>query len=228
MASATTISKPARAARSGEFDQCVELREVGWEGYSQLLKLRGERAEPRIIYLDGTVALMSPANRHEMLSERIGWLVMEVALGLEIACTPAGQTTFRREEKRGGGEGDKSFYIAHADAIVGREELDLEIDPPPDLVVEAVHTHGPDRALEVWKRLGVPEVWTDDGEEVRFLVLGPGGEYDAAESSRAFPCLRPADVAGWSHRPPNEVGTGWVRELRRWVEQELAARVRKD
>jgi Uma2 family endonuclease len=153
---------------------------------------------------------------------------MEVALGLGLPCTPAGQTTFRREEKRGGGEGDKSFYLAHAEAIVGQDDLDLQVVPPPDLVIEAVNTRGPDRAIEVWKRLGVPEVWTDDGEEVRFLVLGPTGEYAAAEHSRAFPGLRPVDVADWSHRPPNEVGTDWVRALRRWVEEELVPRVRKD
>ena len=152
-------------------------------------------------------------------------LVMEVAVGLDIPCTPAGQTTFRRQGKRGGVEADKSFYIANAEAIAGRDDLDLEMVPPPDLVIEAVNTHGPDRALEVWKRLGVPEVWTDDGEEVRFLALGPGGEYARLEHSRAFPALRPADVAGWSHRPPNQVGTGWLRGLRRWVEQELAPRV---
>ena len=53
-------------------DQCVEFPGVGWKGYSTLLRLRGERSVPRMVYLDGTVWLMSPAFPHERLSVRLG------------------------------------------------------------------------------------------------------------------------------------------------------------
>src|SRR6516165_3500982 len=86
-------------------DQCVEFPAIGWKGYCTLLRLRGARSMPRMIYLDGTVWLMSPAFPHERLSVRLGLFVMEVVVGLNIPCIPARSTTFRRRAKKGGVEG---------------------------------------------------------------------------------------------------------------------------
>jgi hypothetical protein len=50
MATATT-----KTIRETDGDQCVELHHIDWNGYSTLLRLRGERSSPRMIYLDGTL-----------------------------------------------------------------------------------------------------------------------------------------------------------------------------
>ena len=47
-----------------------------------------------------------------------------------------GSTTFRRAEMAAGIEPDDCFYIQHHAAMVGKERLDLRVDPPPDLVIE--------------------------------------------------------------------------------------------
>src|SRR5690348_2763174 len=87
-------------------DQCVELRGFDWRGYSTMLRLRGERPCPRMIYLDGDLYLVSPSMRHENLKELLGIFVSEVVLGLDIPCRHTAQTTFRRRKKKGGVEGD--------------------------------------------------------------------------------------------------------------------------
>src|SRR3954465_14251202 len=74
-------------------DQCVELRDVGWKGYATLLRLRGERRRPRMIYLDGDVSLVTTSFPHERLAKRLGILVQEIVVGLDIPCVPAGETT---------------------------------------------------------------------------------------------------------------------------------------
>ncbi|HEX8201685.1 MAG TPA: Uma2 family endonuclease, partial [Isosphaeraceae bacterium] len=140
-------------------DQCVELRDVGWTGYMTLLRLRGERPRPRLIYLDGDVALVTTSFPHERLAERLGRLVLEIVVGLDIPCVTVGGTTFRRRKKRGGVEGDKTFYLANEARIRGKDKIDLRVDPPPDLAIEAVYSHAAARALEVYRRFGVPEVW---------------------------------------------------------------------
>src|SRR3712207_3809436 len=96
-------------------DQCVELRDVGWKGYATLLRLRGERPRPRprLIYLDGDVCLVTTSFLHERLTKRLGILVQEIVVGLDIPCVPAGETTLRRRRKRGGVEGDETFYLAN-------------------------------------------------------------------------------------------------------------------
>ncbi len=48
MATGTQITTEPRTSSKAEFDQCVELDDIGWKGYSTLLWLRGERRRPRI------------------------------------------------------------------------------------------------------------------------------------------------------------------------------------
>ena len=55
---ATTI--PIRAAADVvEGDQCVTMRGLDWKGYLTMLRLRGERSVPRMVYLDGDLLLAS-------------------------------------------------------------------------------------------------------------------------------------------------------------------------
>jgi Uma2 family endonuclease len=220
---ATTI--PTRSASATvEGDQCVTLRGLDWKGYLTMLRLRGERPVPRMIYLDGELSLVSPSYFHECLAERLGLLVMVIVEELRIPCKMAGSTTFRRKAKRGGVEGDKTFYLANIDRILGKDDINLRIDPPPDLAVEAVHTHDASAAVEVYRRLGVPEVWVCDGDELSIFVRQGNGRYAGSESSAAFPFLKAGEIFDWATRPGTTSDTDWVRELRRWVGETLVPR----
>ncbi len=84
---------------------------------------------------------------------------MVVIEELKIVCILAGSTTSAVARGSGGFEPDQSYYLANAPRIKGKKELRLKTDPPPDLAIEVVYSHDADRALEVCRRLGVPEVW---------------------------------------------------------------------
>src|SRR5580704_952526 len=131
MATTTSISTPAATTATIEGDQCVMLRGVGWKGFLTVLRLRGDRPAPRMIYLDGDLILVSPSYIHERLAKRLGMFVIEVVVGLKIPCQPSGSTTFRRRKKQAGVEGDETYYLANAAQILGKREIDLRIDPPP-------------------------------------------------------------------------------------------------
>ena len=205
-------------------DQVVTLREVGWKGYKALMRLRGERPRPRMVYLDGTVYLMSPSYLHDVLSRRLMLLVVVVSEELDIPCTPAGTTTFRRKPKRGGVEGDESFYIANAHRIVGKKAPDLRVDPPPDLAIEAVYSHAADAALEVYRRLRVPEVWVAEQTRLSIRVLDARNRYRESASSLAFPYLSAEEIHAWIVRDQDDSGTAWTKALRAWVRQTLKPR----
>ena len=205
-------------------DQCVTLHRIGWVGYSTMLRLRGERGVPRMTYLDGDLWLMSPSFSRERLAERLGWFVGEVVVGLKIPCIPAGHTTFRRRKKRGGAEGDKTFYLANEARIRGKDTIDLRVDPPPDLVIESVYTNSVTPALAVWRRLRVPEVWACDEDRLRILVLQANGRYAEAKTSLAFPFLTTAEIFDWASRPRTVAETEWAYEVRRWVQEVLVPR----
>ena len=210
-----------------EADQCVVLRDIGWEGYSRLLQIRGERGVPRMVYLDGSLILMSPSFPHEHFKKRLGIFVEEVTVGLEIPCTPAGSTTFRRRAKRGGVEGDETYYLVNEAKIRGKKKLNLKIDPPPDLAIEVVWTHDADAAIEVYRRIKVPELWIYDHDKLRILVLQPNGRYVEVERSAAFPFLTATEITSWIQKPQSGPETTWIMEVRRWVLEVLGPRVRQ-
>ncbi len=130
--------------RSG--DQRVVLDGVSWEVYESLLRSRGERSVPRLTYLDGSLEIMSPSARHELIGIMIARLVYVYAEEKDLFCNGIGRWTIRRK-KIGGLEPDECFTLG-----AGRKTR-------PDLAVE-VNTSRPGLAkLEVYRRLGVREVW---------------------------------------------------------------------
>jgi Uma2 family endonuclease len=217
---------PERTSEA-EGDQCVVLWNVGWDGYSALLKLRGEHRDPRMIYLDGSLFLVSPSMRHENLKDRLGHFVTEVVTGLDIPCILAGSTTLRRRTKRGGVEGDQTFYLANFARIRGKKKINLRVDPPPDLIVQVVVTHEADEAVEVCRRFRVPEVWICDQNQLTILQLQPNGRYAAFERSLAFPVLLAAEIHSWIIRDQDDTDTDWIKALRRWVTDVLVPRNRE-
>jgi Uma2 family endonuclease len=216
-----------QSPRNEDGDQCVAFRDVGWEGYSALLRVRGDRSFPRLVYLDGTVWLMSPSFPHERLQKRLGWVVDVIVEELEIPSVAAGSTTFRRRSKRGGVEGDQSYYLANAKLIRGKDKIDLTVDPPPDLAIEAVYSHDADAAIAVWRRLKVREVWVCDEGEFRILVLQPNGRYAGSPTSASFPFLSAAEVSDWVCRPQTSRDFEWLKPFRAWVKRTLGPRFRR-
>ena len=224
----TTPSQPApsEARDWAQADQHgVAMHDIGWNGYMTMLRLRGEQSIPRMIYLDGTVWLMSPSYSHEFLAERLGAFVHEILIGLKIPYKRTAGTTIRRKSKRGGVEPDKSYYLANAARIQGKKELNLSHDPPPDLAVEAINTHAADAAVEVYRRLGVPEVWVCDGSALKLLILHPNGRYVPSENSLAFPFLAADEILDWVARPETDFDTDWDTAVRDWVRDVLAPRI---
>ena len=158
-----------------------------------MLRLRGEKSRPQMIYLDGDLLLMSPSFIHERLDERLGSFVIEVVVG--SSTSPACRRARRRSaagRSEAGVEPDESFYLANERPIAakdGKETSTSGVDPPPDLAIEVVHTHAATQAVEVLRRLGVPEVWVCDEDGLRILVLQANGRYAESETSLAFPFL---------------------------------------
>ncbi|OJW24612.1 MAG: hypothetical protein BGO49_06090 [Planctomycetales bacterium 71-10] len=218
-----TVAKP-ESTTDVEGDQLVVFEGVEWGGYNSVLKLRGARGLPKVVYLDGRLTLMSPSYIHERLKKLLGSFI-EIALeGLGIRFVAAGSTTLRRRRRKGGVEGDETYYLKNLADLRGKTRIDLRVDAPPDLAVEVVVSHDADDAVEVYRRLGVPEVWVSSEERMIFLTLGEDGAYAPAAESRAVPGLTPSEVHSWITRDDFPDDFEWRRVLRRWVDEELAPR----
>jgi Uma2 family endonuclease len=82
--------------------------------------------------------------------------------------------------------------VASAPRVIGKVDIDLEVDPPPDVVVEIDVTHESLRKFSIYAALGVPEIWRYDTAQrrVSFHALA-GGVYEEIAQSRSFEGLTP-------------------------------------
>jgi Uma2 family endonuclease len=215
------------APRADSSAHLVVVEGVGWDTHVALNDSIGERKNPRMICCEGRLTLVTRSRTHEWHAERLAELVKAPAEGLDIPWEDAGSATYRREKKKSGAEGDKTLYFAAlAEVMEGSPNVDLEVQPPPDLAVEVVVSHAADDAMRAWGRLGIPEVWTYDpiAEEFISWPWREDGSYDQSERGRAFPVLTVADVVG-PMRLADHLGAGaWHKRLSTWVRETIVPR----
>jgi Uma2 family endonuclease len=172
-------------------EQRFTFRHVNWEFYEGLLALIGERRY-RVTYDRGSLELMAPAWNHEWWSRRIDKVLTGLCLALGVDFVGAGSTTFRRRDLERGLEPDQCYYTVNARRMLGLRELDLSVDPPPDLSVEIDFTRSSLDRLGIYAALGVTEVWRWDENGIRVYHLQRSidqNQYVQSERSLSFPTL---------------------------------------
>ena len=122
------------------------LLRVSWKEYVLLRDLL-DGPTPRMTYRKGVLELMSPSPEHEMWKTNIARLVEHYAWVRDIDLRGYGSTTFRQEAVDRGCEPDECY-------LVGKRLTDV-----PDIVLEVIHTAPLLDKLDVYAKLGVPEVW---------------------------------------------------------------------
>ncbi len=174
-------------------DQVVVLSGATWADYQRLLAIRGESCVPRVTYLEGRLEIMNPSRFHERAKSRIGRLVEVFCLHHDIPFEALGSWTLERKEEERGAEPDECY-------VFGGEERDV-----PDLALEVVWTRRAISKLEVYRKLGVPEVWIFESGVIRVYVLeseaGREAAYQEVESSRALPQIDLAALVSFLGRP---------------------------
>ncbi|HLG13010.1 MAG TPA: Uma2 family endonuclease [Blastocatellia bacterium] len=166
---------------------CLRINDVPWEEYEQLLADLGEGYSARIYYDEGRLEIMSPDSVHEKHKGIIHRLIGAVSDELDLDIESFGSTTFKAERK--GAEPDECFYVQNASSVIGRHgDLDLNCDPPPDIVVEVDRTSTSLDKFPIYAALGVPEIWRITGGGVEIHRLSEH-HYIQSNESRAFPVL---------------------------------------
>ena len=201
----------------------ILLRNVPWSVYITLVEEHAN-FHVRMTYDRGDLELMSPSSPHEMYNDRLRRIVDSLTEVLNIPIKGAGSTTLKREDLERGLEPDSCYYIANERRIRGKRQLDLTVDPPPDLAIEVDITSGSLDRQAIYTSLGVPEIWRFDGESLRVYRLQQDGIYTQLDSSPTFPFLRLEDVVRFANEAEATDDTTWGRSFRAWVQAELAPR----
>lgn len=163
-------------------EQRTLLRNIRWETFIELTEQR-EGPVPRMTYDRGALELMSPRRQHEELSSFIGRLIETFTEVHNVDIRSVASTTFERADLSRAFEADESYYIANAEAIRRKPEVDLSIDPPPDLVIEVELTSSAIEKMPLFASMGIPELWRHDGKALQMMLLS-GSHYRPTSESR--------------------------------------------
>ena len=196
----------------------VILHDVNWQEFEAILKELGDHRATRLAYSQGTLEMRMPLPKHEKAKVMIGDLVKILLEELEIDCESFGSTTFKREDMAFGVEPDDSFYIQNHAQMIGKERIDLTIDPPPDLAIEIDVTSK--TQLDAYEALGVPELWRYEDGKLEISIL-QDGKYIKSEISPTFPNLPIIDVIPRFVEQSRTIGRSpTLRAFRQWVREQ--------
>ena len=170
----------------------LRVDDVPWEDYEQLLADLGDGRAVRIFYDRGRMEIMAPGSAHERPTSVISRLVVVLSDELDIDIESLRSTTLKAEMKAKGAEPDDCFYIQNAPLVIGKIDLDLKDDPPPDLVIEIDRTSASLNKFPIYAGLGVSEIWRVAKGQVRIFLLA-GESYEERSTSSAFSFL-PAQI----------------------------------
>jgi Uma2 family endonuclease len=187
-----------------------------WRDYCTLRDNRGDSSNPRIKFRNGEILLMSPLPQHgrdaNILADLVTILLDRNSQNYEaftpITMDSPGET---------GIEPDYCFYINNWQAAAGKNRIDWQVDPPPDLAIEIDVTSYTD--TDDFLPYKVPEVWIlkHSGLKIYRLIEAT---YIQQETSTYFPTANLPELIDRLLTTAAEQGTGLaLRNLRRDLTQ---------
>jgi Uma2 family endonuclease len=177
MSTAPVLAAPHRVE---DPDQRVILGGIDWWQFETFLAIKGDRAGVRVTYLEGQLEIMSPSRTHEMLKTMIARLLEAYADEKGLVFEGYGSLTMRNAPKLRGIEPDECYAVGAA-------------KESPDLAVEVIWTHGGLDKLDVYRGLGVREVWIWKKESLKAYELR-GNAYVEIAQSVVIPGLTPSFI----------------------------------
>jgi Uma2 family endonuclease len=190
---------------------------VSWETYEELVAEYWGFQFPRLTYDSGILEInLSNSLKHEEDSRNLAALFEQIAVELEIDFRRSGSTTYKRKNIRKGFEPDSCFYIQSLNLIEGKEDLDFEKDPPPDLIIEINKTSSSLPRMPIFAAFGVKEIWRFNKNRIKFYSLQEG-VYLEAKMSLALPVLSSEQATEFLLEARETNSTAWVKKVGVWV-----------
>ena len=179
----------------------VIFREQTWEDYQRLLNLRQETSIPKLSFNFNTqeIRLMSPLPSHGNRVDTLRDLV-KILLGKKGLDWHCFDPITLKIPPVAGVEPDTCFYINNRQAILGKDKIDLTLDPPPDLAIEVDFTSITD--VGAYEIIKIPELWIYRQGSLNIYVLEEDS-YQESQKSRLFPDVDVKNIL------PQYVELGW-------------------
>lgn len=170
-------------------DHIVVLRGATWADFQRLLEMKGDNRVPRLAYLEGALEIMTPSKPHESLKSWIGRLVEVWCLENDVEFSPYGSWTLEEKAEDRGIEPDECYVFGDPGDV-----------PRPDLAIEVVWTSGGLDKLDIYRKLGVREVWFWQRGRLTAHALR-GDRYEETAESEVLPGIELAELVRYLDRP---------------------------
>jgi Uma2 family endonuclease len=207
--------------KSASITQRVTLHGISWQTYTRILAELGDHRASRLAYAQGVLEITMPSDRHETYKKLLERMIETLTEELNLPAKSFGATTLNRADLERGAEPDSCYYIQHVHQIEGRQ-VDLTTDPPPDLILEIDIASPSSRRLDIYKRLGVPEIWRYVGGTLQIYRL-QDGEYVPSDRSPSFPIVSTIVINQFLHQAEAQDDTTFIRTWRQWVRLQASA-----
>ncbi len=201
-------------------EQRTLLTNISWQTFKAMLIDMGSERATRLAYDEGLVEIMTPLMPHEnsnrLIEVFVGVLCEE--LGLEIK--RAGSLTLTRDDLERGAEPDSSYYIQNEPLVRDKAEIDLDNDPPPDLVLEVEYSRSRIDKLSLYAAMGIPEFWRYNGSVLRIYRLELG-QYVQRNNSPTFAPIAVTEIPKFLQQSRKVGEITCTRNFRNWIRQQL-------
>lgn len=196
----------------------VVLSGISWDMYDRLRE-NEDNGHVRMAYDNGRLEFMSPSPSHEAVAKWIARMIEAFMEETGVSHRSLRSTTWKRRELGKGCEADECYYILNHHRVCRRIDIDLAVDPPPDLVVETDVSRSAVSKLRIYSALGVPEIWRWRKKGLAAYSLDTKGRYVEREFSLNLPILRVEDLGQFIDFEMAADELVWIRRFRAWVRE---------
>ncbi|BBD53069.1 Uma2 family endonuclease [Planktothrix agardhii] len=199
-------------------EQRTVLNQVSWQTFINLLDDLGDNRVIRLYYDQGVLEIMTPLGEHENNNRFIDDLVRAIADELNLNLKKMGSLTLKREELLKGAEPDSCYYLENEPLVRHKQNINLESDPPPDLVLEIDITSSSLDKQTIYAAFEIPELWRYNGQELEVFVLDKTTQsYQKSIQSLHFPWLPLEVIPQYIRQSLRDGETATLKSFRTWV-----------
>ena len=162
----------------------IILRHKTWEDYEDLLAIRQDKNLSKLYFNAKTqeIRLISPLASHGKRVDTLRDLV-KALLNFEGKDWDCFDPITLKQLQRAGVEPDTCFYIENRQVILGKERINLTVDPPPDLAIEVDFTSVTN--LGSYTPLASPELWIYSPGDLKIYIF-ENDDYQEKSQSNLF------------------------------------------
>ena len=199
-------------------EQRTVLNQVSWQTFINLLDDLGDNRVIRLYYDQGVLEIMTPLGEHENNNRFIECLIGVIADELNLNLKRFGSLTLKREELLKGAEPDSCYYLENEPLVRHKQNINLESDPPPDLVLEIDITSSSLDKQTIYAAFEIPELWRYNGQELEVFVLDKTTQsYQNSIQSLHFPWLPLEVIPQYIRQSLRDGETATLKSFRTWV-----------